>query len=1136
LPRTNILLGDRAPIGTESLVKKIGIGLLALIVLLVAGILVAPSFVDWNAYKGRIAAEVRKATGRELSIDGDIGLSLLPRPALSVGNVRLANAPDGSEPTMVALDSLLVQIAALPLLQGRLQVNRIVLVKPTILIEVLPDGRGNWFFDGDAQTGSAPVSDSRANLPGQVSLESLTISEGTVIYRDAVTGREERIADLNAEIAADSLKGPFAVEGEAVVRGIETAFDLSAGRVPNEGASPLSVLLRLPGPDARLNFSGAVSAHAAGFSLRGRAKASGVDLAALIQEFRGTDLPLLATPFTLESDLALDAQRFAATEVSFRQGDMSAEGDMQVSFGTSPDVPPDVQVNFTAQRIDLDKILAVRANIAPETPAPATPASVTPTSVADGFALPQDVTGSVRLAVDALVYRGQVVRQVLLNAALADGRIKLSRGSALLPGGSDVSLTGAVTSAEIEGAAAETAGSEPRFSGRIEAASDNFRAVLDWLGVDVTAVPAARLRRMTLIGGIDATPDRLTLSNVDLRIDVSRMTGGIAIALRERPAFGIGLAVDKVNMDAYWPADALAGQAAEPDTDSPASGDNPAAGPAFLDEIDANLDLRLGSLTVRGVTARDLRFDVTLQSGAAVVREARIGDLAGSSTRISGAVAGLSSTPTFDGSVRVSVPDTARLAKILGIESDTFVRLSAVDMNGTLKGSARDVSFDMALQATGGLLNLVGTAKPTAQPASFDVAVTAVHPDLAKLARALSDDVRLEPGIGGLDITAQVTGTPARFAVNDLAGQIGPTDVSGSLGADLTGSRPAVTVDLVTGVLPLTGLLAPAAGGKSTRTGAGKRPAKDIDARWSTAPIDLSALQTVDAQVKLRAVALVADAVRLDTATVDATLSDGVLDLRELASTFYGGAIVVSGKVMADDSVRADMTITATEMDMKRLLQDLAESDRVGGPLTLNASLTAQGKSEADLIGSLAGKGDVAGTLTVKRTAEDEVGALVLGILGKKIKEIRGLTDATNVLFNAFAGTPAALKGTFTVEKGVMRTNDTKLDGREATALTIGIVDLPAWQIKTRTDVFRALDTDTPYLTAELRGPLDKPNPRISGQPFQGKARPEAPASPSPAAPPPANTQPAPAAPAPLKPEDIIKKGLEGLLKGLKKN
>ncbi len=1036
--------GDCAPAETEPVVKKIGIGLLAVIVLLVAAVLVVPSFVDWNIYKDRIAAEVREITGRELSIDGGISLTLLPAPALSVENVRLANAPGGSEPTMVALDSLQVRIAALPLLQGRIQVNQVALVKPTILIEVLPDGRGNWVFGADAPSAPALSPESgEVGLPGQVSLESVTISDGTVIYRDAAAGREERIAGLNAEIAAESLQGPFAAEGVAEVRGVKVAFEINAGRLPRQGASPLALSLQLPGPDARFNFSGAVSTHPDGTSVRGQIKVGGEDLAALIQALSGTAAPpLLSKPFDMEADLAADAQRIAATDVRFRQGDLSINGDVRVSPGT----PLDVQINVVTQRVDLDEILA--ASTDPE--AEETPATVSPSTpqapAAGGFTLPEDVTGSVRMAVDALVYRGQVVRQILVNAEMADGRIKLSQGIALLPGGSDVSLTGALTSA--------APGGEPRFAGRIEAASDNLRAALNWLGADVTAVPADRLRRMSLIGGIEATPDRLTLSDVDLRVDVSRATGGIAVALRERPAFGIGLAVDKLNVDAYWPRGVSAGEAGKSEAASPPSNDDPAAGspgaPAFLDTVDANLDLRLGSLTARGVTARNLRLDATLQSGAVVLREAAVADLAGSSARLSGAVAGLSTVPTFDGTVQVSVPDTARLAKTLGIESDAFVRLNAFEVSGTLKGSVRDVSFDMALQAAGGRLGLAGAAQPIAAEPSFDVAVTAVYPSLAKLARALTGDVRLDPGLGGLDLKARVAGTAKRFAVNDLSGQIGPTEVSGSLGADLSGARPAVTVDLVTGVLPLAGLMAPVAGGKSVGAGASRRTVQSKTGRWSTTPIDLSALKAVDAEVKLRAAALVADAVRLDTATIDAALSDGVLDLRKLTGTFYGGALSVSGKIIAGDGVQAGLAVTAIEMDLGRLLQDVAKTDRVSGPLDLNASLTAQGKSEAELVNSLAGKGDLAGTLTVKRKAEEEVGALVLGILGKKIKEIRGLTDTTNVLFNAFAGTPAALKGTFTVEKGIIRTNDTKLDGREATALTLGNIDLPAWRIDTR--------------------------------------------------------------------------------------
>jgi len=66
------------------MLKKILIGLGVLVLLLVIAVAVGPRFVDWNAYKPRVIEAVQKATGRQLSIDGNISLSLLPSPTLSV--------------------------------------------------------------------------------------------------------------------------------------------------------------------------------------------------------------------------------------------------------------------------------------------------------------------------------------------------------------------------------------------------------------------------------------------------------------------------------------------------------------------------------------------------------------------------------------------------------------------------------------------------------------------------------------------------------------------------------------------------------------------------------------------------------------------------------------------------------------------------------------------------------------------------------------------------------------------------------------------------------------------------------------------------------------------------------------------
>src|SRR3546814_13189784 len=87
----------------------------------------------------------------------------------------------------------------------------------------------------------------------------------------------------------------------------------------------------------------------------------------------------------------------------------------------------------------------------------------------------------------------------------------------------------------------------------LAAESDNLRGLLHWLGSDVEAVPAQRLRRLVLKTGLEASADRLVLHNTDLRLDVSRLTGGAAIAHRARPGLRLAPNPPKDNPDPYPP-------------------------------------------------------------------------------------------------------------------------------------------------------------------------------------------------------------------------------------------------------------------------------------------------------------------------------------------------------------------------------------------------------------------------------------------------------------------------------------------------------------------------------------------------------------------------------------------------------
>ena len=125
-------------IGLWSVAAVIGL------VIIVAGILLATF--DADSLKPRIVAAVKQQTGRDLALQGPIRLGLSLRPTLTIQGVAFANPPGFSRPEMATLDRLDLQLSLIPLLSHQIEIDRLVLVKPDILLETDAKGRHNWQF------------------------------------------------------------------------------------------------------------------------------------------------------------------------------------------------------------------------------------------------------------------------------------------------------------------------------------------------------------------------------------------------------------------------------------------------------------------------------------------------------------------------------------------------------------------------------------------------------------------------------------------------------------------------------------------------------------------------------------------------------------------------------------------------------------------------------------------------------------------------------------------------------------------------------------------------------------------------------------------------------------------------------
>ena len=107
--------------------KWLSIILLTIVGLFIALIIALPFLIDPNDFKNEIAARVQQHTGRVLTIDGDIQLSVFPWLGLQLGKTQLSNAPGFGQQPMLQLENIKLGVKLLPLLRQELQTDETTL-------------------------------------------------------------------------------------------------------------------------------------------------------------------------------------------------------------------------------------------------------------------------------------------------------------------------------------------------------------------------------------------------------------------------------------------------------------------------------------------------------------------------------------------------------------------------------------------------------------------------------------------------------------------------------------------------------------------------------------------------------------------------------------------------------------------------------------------------------------------------------------------------------------------------------------------------------------------------------------------------------------------------------------------------
>jgi AsmA protein len=331
--------------------KKFFLVLLAVVVGLIVAAVAVPFLLPTEAYKQQIEAQVERATGRALVIEGPLDISVLPTVAVTAERVRFANVEGSARPEMARLKALQAELKIWPLLRGAVEVDRFVLLDPEFHLEIDAAGRPNWALGAADETQAQAPEEAGAGTerPGggmplpitEVRLGDIRIENGTLTLSDARSDTEERIEAINLDLDLPDLRSPLAAKGSLAYKGKPVELTLAVERLLallQGGSSPVRVTGQTP--DLALTFAGAVD-NAATPQAAGAIElniASIRDLAAWLAEpiaFAGDGL----RTFRLSGKLEGSPTRIALNDADLALDAIAGQGDVAVDLsGQVPQV------------------------------------------------------------------------------------------------------------------------------------------------------------------------------------------------------------------------------------------------------------------------------------------------------------------------------------------------------------------------------------------------------------------------------------------------------------------------------------------------------------------------------------------------------------------------------------------------------------------------------------------------------------------------------------------------------------------------------------------------------------------------------------------------------------------------------
>jgi uncharacterized protein involved in outer membrane biogenesis len=1083
-----------------------------LLVLALTAALVVPHFVDWTSYRADFEREASAILGRKVTVQGTASARLLPFPSVTFADVTVGQGADGSAAMTVDTFSMDAELA--PFLSGEILIFDMRMERPHAVVAVDDDGTIDW-----AVRPSAPVD------AAKVRLEKLAISGGEIEIRHKGSGQVRRLGDIEAELSAKSLAGPWRIDGTMSLEGQRGRLSASTGVADATGRLRLRMRIEPETLPVVAEMDGEVESRAGGLAYAGTFRA--------FEPVKKTDTDAAAAKdarspppsYRVNGTFQLDARRLDVSAFRLETGPLedpySADGVASLQFSPEPRFlvqAKGAQLRFDDQTGEgggtlsfADRLQAVDVALR-RLPKPG-------------------IAGRIEVDLPAVLVGDTMIRDVALAAEPTVDGWTIGKASAVLPGRSTLEASGLLRTGERFG-----------FTGDLLLAVAQPSGFAAWIDREIDD----SIRRLPAAGfsaKVEIDDRRQLFRNLELQLGDATFRGEVDMRQPAGLRSSVFVRLDGGRLDADG-ASAFASLFVNEE------------GRNRFTRSDLDVQVKAGPFAIAGMTADTLDAALRLRGDRLEIDRLSIGGVAGASVSAVGVLDGLPSRPEGKLDVSVVSPDLAPLVGVLHERYPDQPALAGLaSRSKRYAGLLGDARLDMVATAAaspgGGIglaISLQGDAGGSALSATLsaeragdgtfappvNLTVSARNADATVLMAAAGLPALPLGAVGPGELTASVSGSAFdrlntkielrsedRFlATFDGVSTYGGDGVSASgqvkvksedvepwimtLGASLpgmglgTGVDIAAKADVADGLLVLQGidgaigevavagdLNAEIRDGRPNLTGAltldelaldplaammlGSDAVAPADTIWPEAPFARAPAMPVTADLDIVAATLTGGSQAAYDTSFALHLGPGALRLEDVKATLADGSLTGRMELKNTDgtgllSVQGDLS----GADIQTLLPG-----GLSGKADLSATLTGSGKSISAMVASLAGSGRALGReLTVSGVNALAFADLIAAAdaVGRDIDAPKTAGFASRI---ASAGTFAArdtAEMAFTVAGGIVRAPPVSIVSDSATLSSDLRVDLAAASVDASgTLLYRAGDEQVTGAEPALR-------------------------------------------------------------------